>query len=967
MYTVHLPGWIVLASSGKLELQLNRLARGNPGLPGGTGQIMHDLTARPDGVPVVLREPQSRQRDWSIGLHLGSYVVWGYVTNRGDGYLIGHVSPLRLSDHDRLARGCLLVKAGWHVVREIREIPPKSQSRWPELRTHWDRLKVGQGDQRAAPALSAHHTAYLDTLGGLVDATQRIQEQQRISAPTYPYRLVTSASERRHSSSPIYVFEVVGAAVPDRGVFVQLRGKPEQRGQVTRVHDKQVTVRFDEPVDWDHLEQQGQLEQTSSNIVYDKQREAIAAIRNREARNQSLLATLVDHKVRPIEPADDLPAEKLDEDQQVAFQRALGVQDMMVVLGPPGTGKTRTISEIARSYALAHGRGPILIASHTNRAVDNVLAKLPREVTVVRIGNEGKIGPEGKPFLLERQAVDLRKEITSSTRAALRKYQNLDLATRWADELGRRLDALSAAEVEQQAAHGELTRLRRAFGGSAQSAVDEADTTVRKYEHDQDRRHGRLQRLGRRRARSATRASLPVLGPLFRAVTRSRDKRILSCQAEIARTEPRLAAARRHRRDAEAALHQATVHVPEVQNALHVMETIQRRVAENRSAAVTAAGNCRTTMATMDTVPETEDLPRLRTWLDDRIPLLTTREKLLRDWHDTVSESVQQLYPELIRYADVIGATCIGAASRQEIAGVDFDIAIVDEAGQIGVTDVLVPLVRAKRAVLVGDHRQLPPFVDRELKVQAGSFGAPVRDLLTKSALEMLLEFLPDSHVKQLNQQRRMPEVIARFISDAFYDGELRTMVRRTHDDPLFTSPLAFVDTTHLPSQERSERKSHAGNGGIENPAEARLLSRLAADYDRRGAEWALIVPYTAQVTLIKDSLRALSVDGDVIEANVGTVDSFQGGERDVILYGFTRSNRGNKVGFLDELRRANVAFTRTKSQLVLVGDMGMLLRATDSDFRELITALRDHIREHGDVRRYRDLMSTLTKRGMNP
>jgi hypothetical protein len=876
MYTVDLPGWVVLASSSKLEQKLKNLARDNPGLPAGTGQINHDLAARPDGIPVILREPKSQQKDCSIGLHMRSYVIWLYETRRNDAYTIGHVAPLRLRDHDQLARGCLLVRARWHVVGDLREVPPGSQSQWLELRTHWEKLKARQGDQREVPALSAHHAAYLNTLDGLIDATQRLQEKKRSSAPTYPYRLAKSTGERRHSSSPVYVFDIVGGSMPERGAFVQVHGEPGQRGQVTRVHDKQVTVRFDQPVDWEQLEPQGQLEETSSNVVFEKQREAVASVRDREACNHSLLSTLVDHKVLPIAPVDERPAEQLDDDQQAAFQRALGVQDMMVVLGPPGTGKTRTISEIARSYALAPGRGPVLIASHTNRAVDNVLAKLPEEVTVVRIGNEGKVGPEGRPFLLERQAADLRDEITPSIREALRRYQNLELAAQWTGELGRHLDALAAAETDQQAAHSELARARRAAGGLAQSAVDEAVVAVQKHEHDQIRWNGRIQRLGRRRARSAARATMPLLGSLFRAVTRSRDRRILACQAGIAQTEPHLVAARQHLYNAEAALDQATRHVPEVQATRQILEAATQRADENRLAAAAAAGNCRAAAATMEVVPETDDLPYLRVWLTERLPLLAARAKLLQEWHDTVcEEATEQLYPELIRYADVIGATCIGAASRQEIAGVEFDIAIIDEAGQIGVTDILVPLVRAKRAVLVGDHRQLPPFVDSDLKSQARSFDAPVRDLLTKSALEMLVEVLPDSHVKLLSQQRRMPEVVARFISDAFYDGKLKTMVRRTHRDPLFTGPLAFVDTTQLPSRERSERKA---NAGIDNPAEARLLSRLAAYYDQSGAEWALIVPYTAQVKLIKDNLYAMSMDGDVIEANVGTVDSFQGG-----------------------------------------------------------------------------------------
>jgi superfamily I DNA and/or RNA helicase len=176
----------------------------------------------------------------------------------------------------------------------------------------------------------------------------------------------------------------------------------------------------------------------------------------------------------------------------------------------------------------------------------------------------------------------------------------------------------------------------------------------------------------------------------------------------------------------------------------------------------------------------------------------------------------------------------------------------------------------------------------------------------------------------------------------------------------LFSSPFAFVDTSSLPPGERAERSHRGIKGGTDNPAEALLLGNLAAFYHQRGTEWALIVPYTAQVKLIRENLAGLIPDPDVIESNVGTVDAFQGGERDVVLYGFTRSNPGGLVGFLDELRRANVAFTRAKQQLVLVGDMRTLLRAQNTRFHVLATALRDYVREHGDVRHYREIMALL-------
>ena len=229
-----------------------------------------------------------------------------------------------------------------------------------------------------------------------------------------------------------------------------------------------------------------------------------------------------------------------------------------------------------------------------------------------------------------------------------------------------------------------------------------------------------------------------------------------------------------------------------------------------------------------------------------------------------------------------------------------------------------------------------------------------VRQLLTKSALELSVERLPDTNVVPLTQQRRMPAVIADFISASFYDNTLQTKVHREHSDPLFRSALAFVDTARLSDTRRHERA--ARERGYHNPAEAALLIRLAAFYDARGAEWAVIVPYRAQVRAISTRLTSLLGDGQKVKLNVGTVNSFQGGERDVILYGFTRSNPVGNVGFLKELRRANVAFTRAKHQLVLVGDMPTLTIARDDAFRALAVRLRDHLAAHGDIRQYDEI-----------
>jgi superfamily I DNA and/or RNA helicase len=124
-------------------------------------------------------------------------------------------------------------------------------------------------------------------------------------------------------------------------------------------------------------------------------------------------------------------------------------------------------------------------------------------------------------------------------------------------------------------------------------------------------------------------------------------------------------------------------------------------------------------------------------------------------------------------------------------------------------------------------------------------------------------------------------------------------------------------------------------------------VARAAGYY----GNWAVIVPYRAQAARIEAALtRELGDPGRVTE-NIGTVDSFQGGERDLIVYGFTRSNRTGSVGFLSELRRLNVAITRAKQQLVLVGDTSTLCSAGDESFAALARSLVDYLRANGDLR----------------
>ncbi|MFC0038758.1 DEAD/DEAH box helicase [Actinomadura rayongensis] len=976
---VTLPGSINLVPSEKLNSKVDRLARENPHLqlPVDLRRLESDLNARADGVAVTFSEPW-QGGDWSLLLHLTTYTVRLFLTKKyQDAYTIASISPMRMHDHERLARGCLLVRPSrWRVNFDVRTIPRPSDSYWSSLVDAWDGLGSELATRQGGSALTSAQSGFLDTLEQTVDASQRIDAETARSMAAFPYRAVTATGEQRDGAQSAYRFRLVGGEKPERETFVQVRGDPGLRGRVVRNEGDAVTVRFDGPVDWDRLARfpQGVLEATPSSVVFDKQREAIALLRAGQSRNMGLLPAVVEHRVGRIPPTPARATEDLDPDQQEAFRRGLATPDLLVVLGPPGTGKTRVIAQIAHAASLDR-QERVLVTSRTNRAVDNVLTRLPGNLEVVRVGHTG-VTADGKPYLLERRAAELRERVLNESKRSMDAYRDVETAGKWTDELHDRLDALAAARAGTEQARARHDAARRAVGGPIQVRVDELTARRDKKVQVLDRHRRRTERRARRllwaRAERA-----PVLSVLVGLLALLWTRRQAAGKARADRLNEELFRIRDALTEAVEELEAVTRDAPSVRAAHRDLDTAARLYHTRVLAAVQAARHARLALGSAAVVPPVRedappdvveaDLGSLLGWLRAALPVISARAALLGEWHADIEGATDQLYPELIRYADVIAATCTGTASRPEIADVSFDLAIVDEAGQIGVADALVPLVRAKRGVLVGDAQQLPPFLDSEVEAWGRSVGDPlVRDLLAKSALERLVDGLPSGHVVQLTRQRRMPAVIADFVSDAFYQGRLRTDVTRVHRDQIFAGPLAFVDTARLPDRERGERQGRArerwGQTGYVNPAEADLLVELAVHYHRRGTEWAVIVPYKAQVRMITAALAARIGDATLLGLNVGTVDSFQGDERSVILYGFTRANGHGDVGFLKELRRANVAFTRVQRQLVLVGDLPTLTAARDHGFAELARSLRDHVVRNGELRQYREVHDLVRK-----
>ncbi len=287
-----------------------------------------------------------------------------------------------------------------------------------------------------------------------------------------------------------------------------------------------------------------------------------------------------------------------------------------------------------------------------------------------------------------------------------------------------------------------------------------------------------------------------------------------------------------------------------------------------------------------------------------------------------VERTEQFILDDVIGKARVVTATLVGA-NHYTVRHLRYATVLIDEAGQALEPACWIPILKAPRLVLAGDHCQLPPTMRSDEAARKG---------LGTTLLEKCVALHPAA-VTLLEEQYRMHERIMGYASNVFYDRRL-TAHPTVAQHVLFAgeAPLAFVDTAGCGFDEKQE------GSGLVNPEEGAFLirhaARLVAALDTRypGDDFptmAIISPYRNQVHLLQELVReapGLKAHADKITVN--TIDSFQGQERDIVYIGMTRSNADSRIGFLADTRRMNVAMTRARKKLVVIGDSATLSRS---------------------------------------
>ena len=283
---------------------------------------------------------------------------------------------------------------------------------------------------------------------------------------------------------------------------------------------------------------------------------------------------------------------------------------------------------------------------------------------------------------------------------------------------------------------------------------------------------------------------------------------------------------------------------------------------------------------------------------------------------------------DLFGEARVIASTLVGAANRL-LDGQKFGTLFIDEAAQALEAACWIPLRRVSRVVLAGDHCQLPPTVKSIAALKAG---------LGKTLMERIVEMHPET-VTLLKIQYRMNDDIMRFSSNYFYDGQVESAPEVKYRSILdMDVPMTWIDTSQFDLPLTSFKEEFVGESfGRINKAEAELtLLALQNYFEKIGKQRLLderidvgiISPYRAQVQY----LRRLLMKREYFKPfrrliSVNTVDGFQGQERDIIVISLVRSNDEGQIGFLRDLRRMNVAITRARMKLIILGNAPTMTR----------------------------------------
>ena len=700
-----------------------------------------------------------------------------------------------------------------------------------------------------------------------------------------------------------------------------------------------IQVSIERQVSARQIPAKGDLKLMALPTLHKIRSEIIEQLQSGETKNPWLLSLLAKEYEPPAFTAKPITVDSDEfpptDSQQAAIDAGAATPDYSLVLGPPGTGKTTVILEWVRHFVSQGQR--VLVTSQNNKAVDNVLERLADEpeFECLRIGNETKVSSSLHDILLDNKATDLQNKLFENSKALTAHLDTAQSLLEYLDEYQDYVkDSISKLDEAKQL-EASLTTTLATQKSQLDVLASEENKLVEQLQLSQQ------QKQQRETQRPALLTELLTLG-WHRYQLRRLRKRINEIQ--------QLLAAKRQ----------------QCKQLASELENSQERLNDTRQSSARFANRVQTIEAKHPGDYRAYfQLPELRSLMSGKLATYCDRvsriQTTLKDWFDDIhSRRRQSLYPLLLEHVNVVGATCIGINTKEMFRNIDFDVVIVDEAGQIQVHNLMVPLSRSKKAILVGDHKQIRPVVQPEITEELQERGSDPHELqlYERSWFELLWEQSPTSRKFMLDTQFRCPSEISDFVSQAFYDNKYYAGANKLNCKPLLSfcsSPIIWLDTAEVKNNhEERNQGQFVGNRSETNiivEVCRRAIEEMPELIEQR--ELGIIVPYRKHLQQIQKRIKKLQKTNEFPELSmpldelVASVDSFQGQERELIIFACSRSNKHGNVGFLKAWQRLNVALTRAKKQVVMVGNTDTMTRLPksaaargDRDFKQAMQLL---------------------------
>jgi serine/threonine protein kinase len=664
--------------------------------------------------------------------------------------------------------------------------------------------------------------------------------------------------------------------------FIQTKDGKQIRGEIWEIRSNELVLNC-AGANLDDLPTSGvaKLDLYAQMVAADRQREAVDRIRAGTCVRSQLKSILLDPAIAQApQSGSEISAQTekmLDGSKCIAVKAALDSQDVLLVEGPPGTGKTQFIVGLIPEELRRNPKARILLTSQTHIAIDNALERLDEhssQLTILRIAGErsAAVAEASAKFLLPQQMKSWRDEVVERSNSGIEQ---------WASGRGLNPQDIRVGTLIRQIAN------------------------VRSHIETMNERH--KAELERRKSLSDKRGELSDL--------------------EIEIESERIAA--------------------ELQDLKYQIESEGKQLTQ----ITRELGAVRHEAIQLLDVPVPEQIEWSDAFLGTSGAGLQAERalRLQSEWLSRFGTKRGFVRP-LMERCSVVAATCVGLSAVKDANEVAFDLCIIDEASKATAMESCVPMARSRRWVLVGDSMQLPPFREEVLANPSlkSRYGIE-SDEADESAFERFRRLLPEKNKVMLATQYRMVLPIGRLVSECFYDGRLES--KRKSAPKALTSLTGFsvnwLSTYRLPA--RSDQR--IGTSFVNTHEAAQICDLLVkldsscAKIDPKAPPFSVLVlsGYGAQVTNLDRRITTIRHTLPRLKVDACTIDRVQGRQANVVIFSVTRSNLDGTAGFLRELERINVALSRARDLLVIIGDHEFVERAHNAQPLQMVLS---HIRE---------------------